>query len=136
MKINYVGDFKLLISMGYTYQKLHGGNRICYHRDDLWIWRAGKELEIQDMYSNSHLVLQYLIDNDFKVDRSRREHILIVNSADGVLEPYDRDKHEMGFGFTVESCEAYWKTHDKFYIKEKVIAPLKELYEKGLIKIQ
>jgi hypothetical protein len=136
MIINYVGDFKLLIPMGYTYQKLYGGNRICYHRDGLWIWRAGKELGIEDMYSNSHLVLQYLIDNDFKVDRSRREHILIVDMAEGVLELYDRDKHEMGFGFTVESCEAYWDTHRKFYIKEKLVAPLKDLYEKGLIKIQ
>lgn len=136
MQINYVGDFKLLKQMGYKYQKLYAANYICYHKDGIWIWRKGKELEIEDLYSDSHLVLQYFIDNGFDIDKIMKNHILIVDMANNMLEPYDVYKHEFGFGFNKVKLEDYWETHRKFYISEKIIEPLKELYKKGLIKIQ
>lgn len=135
MNIIYTGDFKLLKAMGYTFQKLFAANYICYHRDGIWIWRKGKDVEIGDLYGNSYLILQYLIEQNFNIG-NQLTHKFIINMAELTLEKFDSSKHESFFLMSKEEVVKYNETHRQFYLNNETILPLKELYEKKLIKIQ
>lgn len=57
--IAFIGDFKKLIPMGYTFTKMFANNYKCYHKGDInhdvWIWVAGKTVEVHDFHSLSYL---------------------------------------------------------------------------------
>jgi len=46
--LKFVGEYKQLQSMGYTFQKLFAGNYMSWRKDDLIIWKRGAELCIDN----------------------------------------------------------------------------------------
>ncbi|PLS19159.1 hypothetical protein CVD28_01755 [Bacillus sp. M6-12] len=137
MYIQFTGDFKKLIPMGYKFSKLYASNYICYHKDELWIWKKGKELEIADFYSRSHVVLQYLIDHDFVVPNEY--NLVVLNQETSQIEDYERTKHSDMYFFgklSEEEMEQFYKRYHRKFLQKEMIDALKELYELKLIEIK
>lgn len=137
MKIKFTGDFKKLIPMGYRFTKVWANNYICYQKEQVYIWKKGKDIEIADLYHRSYLVLQYLIDNDFQIqDKCNR---IVINKEEYKAEHFDFDKHtDIALylkGTTQEEMESFRNIYRTITIISEQIAVLKELYELKLIEI-
>lgn len=138
--IKFTGDYKALIPMGYEFKKLFGRNHICYRIDDVWIWRKGKDVEINDLYQDSYLVLYYLINNGFTI--AQQFNMLCVDTIEKTVEPYQFDKHDPTFYSmqkevkpTQEEMIAFYQRFRKVHVKEETIQRLKVLHEKKMIEI-
>lgn len=138
MHIGFLGDFKQLIPMGYKFSKLYAGNYICYHKDGIWIWRKGKEVEIDDLYGQSYVLLNYLIQNDFKI--GNEHNIIVLNREEAKIEEYDTTKHSDFFLIlnksSDEEVESFYKRYYKKYLRQEIVDCLKQLYEMNLIEIK
>jgi hypothetical protein len=122
--------------MGYRYQKLFAHNYVCYHKDELWIWKKGKEVEISDFYSRSYKLLEYLIINDFVINN--KFNIVVYNNDTYEMEEYDKTKHEEILLFEKlndEEMNRFYKRYKKELLDQKIIDNLKYLFENELIKI-
>lgn len=138
MHIGFLGDFKQLIPMGYKFSKLYAGNYICYHKDGIWIWRKGKEVEIDDLYGQSYVLLNYLIQNDFKI--GNEHNIIVLNREEAKIEEYDTTKHSDFFLIlnksSDEEVDSFYKRYYKKYLRQEIVDCLKQLYEMNLIEIK
>lgn len=142
MEIQFVGDYKGLKPMGYRFLKLYAGNHICYRKEDVWIWRKHKDIEIGDLHGDySGLVFKYLIDNNFTLNN--KYNVIIINTETKSVEDYDAKKHEDLFLFMQfndsQIDEELRKFHDKYRktrLTNETIDCLKELYEKQLVVIE
>lgn len=68
MKIEFIGKFKDLIPMGYSFHKLYARNYRVYSKNQIWIWVAGKTVEIKDLsIANSFKIAKLIIDNKYPV---------------------------------------------------------------------
>lgn len=68
MKIKFIGKFKDLKPMGFTFHKLYARNYKVYEKKKIWIWVAhGGYVEIQDFYSLSGYILKAIWDGTFPV---------------------------------------------------------------------
>lgn len=137
MTMYFTGDFKELKGMGYSFHKMYAGNHICYRKEDVRIWKKGKDVEMDHFYDHSDKVLQYLIDNNFTVPN--QFNIIIFNQKTNQIEEYDKKKHESVFlmgVLTDAEMDEFYKTYEKTYLTEETIVCVKELYEKGWIEIR
>ncbi|PFJ27134.1 MULTISPECIES: hypothetical protein [Bacillus cereus group] len=142
MEIKFAGDYKGLKPMGYRFLKLYGDNRICYRKEDVWIWRRDKYIEINDLDADySGLVFKYLIDNNFTLNN--KFNIIMINNETKSVEDYDSKKHEDLFLFMQfndsEIDEELRKFRDKYRktrLTNETIECLKELYEKQLVVLE
>lgn len=137
MEIKFTGDFKKLIPMGYRFTKVWANNYICYQKEQVYIWKKGKDIEITDLYHRSYLVLQYLIENDFQIQDEHNR--IVINKEEHKAEHFDFDRHT-GIalylkGATHEEIESFHNTYRTITIIPEQIAVLKELYELNLIEI-
>lgn len=136
MKIEFIGDFKKLKSMGYRYQKLFAHNYICYHKNELWIWKKGNEVEITDFNTRSSKLFEYLVLNNFIINN--KFNIVVFNNSTFKMEEYDKTKHEDVHQFeklTEEEMNQFYKTYKKTLLDQNIIDELKYLYENKLIKL-
>ena len=122
MGINYVGDFKILKPMGYSFFRLFGGNHIYYNKSEILVRRAGKIVEICDLYDYSSIVLNCLIENNFSVEKDHNS--LVVNLKTLKIENMNR------CGFFPDEDE--FRT---FNISRDTVNNLRELYEKKVLQI-
>ncbi|MCU7667480.1 hypothetical protein [Bacillus thuringiensis] len=142
MEIQFAGDYKGLKPMGYRFLKLYGDNRICYRKEDVWIWRRDKYVEINDLdVDYSALVFKYLIDNNFKINN--KFNIIVINTKTKSVEDYDATKHEDLFLFTQFNdseidgeLNKFREKYRKTRLTTETIECLKELYEKQLVVIE
>lgn len=137
-KIAFIEDWKKLIPMGYKFQRLYGGNHICYHKIDLdlWIWKKSKSLMIKDLYGKSYIVLQYLIDNDFTLHKFNR---IVIDVIDNRAEEYNAEKHELIFRYktmTEKEIDDHIERYRVVTFKQETLDELKALYTQGFISIQ
>ena len=156
--IKFVGDWKKLIPMGYKFQRLFASNYICYHKhNEIWIWKARKDLEICDLYDDSCYLLNYLISINFDPLSNTR---LILNRVDKIIEEHNFYKHEVIHAYMnmnhheltqfINTGELQFINTDKFkefnknlnnnyreiFITNQTIQSLKELYDNKLIIIE
>ena len=135
--IVFIGDFKKLIPLGYKFQRLYARNYICYHQEDVWIWRKGKQVEISDMYSRSYLLLEYLIEQNFIIPNEF--NMVVVNTESNEIEEYQKEKHSDIYFYdklTEEEMNQFYKRYQKKFIRQETIDCLKELYGSGLIQVK
>jgi hypothetical protein len=136
MVIQFIGDFKQLIPMGYKFSRLYARNYICYHQKEIWIWKKGKDVEIADFYGKSHVLLSYLIKNGFTVPNEF--NMIMLNMETSEIEDYERTKHSdihlMG-KLSDEEMEKFYNRYHRKFIQQETIDELKRLYEQNLIKI-
>lgn len=146
MTIKFTGKWTDLKPLGYKFQRLFANNYICYHQEELWIWKKGQELEIADCYDDSCLILKYLIDNNFKLPKF---NTFVTHRIEKTCEEVNFRKHSFtsilldlkskGQTLTDEEMENMSEEHSKKYkettLSEKTMLLLKELYEKNMIQI-
>jgi hypothetical protein len=96
ISVKFVGRYKDLIPMGYTFQKLYGRNHRCYHKgginDKVWIWQKGSEVEVCDLYGSSWVVADMIIKGTlpikvFKATKLFKEtisHMVIIDRENEV----------------------------------------------------
>ncbi|MEJ1517571.1 hypothetical protein R3O67_30615 [Bacillus cereus] len=142
MEIQFVGDYKGLKPMGYRFLKLYGDNRICYRKEDVWIWRRDKYVEINDLdVDYSALAFKYLIDNNFTINN--KYNIIMINTETKSVEDYDATKHEDLFLFMQFNdseidgeLHKFREKYRKTRLTNETIRCLKELYERQLVVIE
>lgn len=137
MYIKFTGEFKSLKSIGFEFRKLYANNHICYKKDEIWVWKKEKDVEIDSLYGNSHILLQYLIDNNFIIDD--KYNVLILNNETMCIEKYEPKKHE-SFLFldktaTDEETLQFFNRYTKLRVKQETIDEIKHLYNSHLIAI-
>lgn len=134
--IEFTGDFKQLIPMGYKFSRMYARNYICYHQDDIWIWKKGKDIEINDFYSKSHLILSYLIERNFIIPNEF--NMVVLNTETSMIEDYERTKHSDMYFFGKLSegeMEKFYNRYHRKFITEETIKALKQLYELRMLEI-
>jgi len=68
MNIKFVGDFKKLIPMGFTFHKLYANNYKVYSKNRVWIWvHRGGYVELDDHYENSGYIAKMILDGTYPV---------------------------------------------------------------------
>jgi hypothetical protein len=68
MNIKFVGDFKKLIPMGFTFHKLYANNYKVYSKNRVWIWvHHGGYVELDDHYENSGYIAKMILDGTYPV---------------------------------------------------------------------
>lgn len=138
MEIKFTGDFKKLIPMGYRFTKVYARNYICYQKDKVYIWKKGKDVEILDLYSSgSHLVLQFLIDNNFTITDNHNR--IVWNKNANKIENHDFNSHESVAWYMQEKTDnemnVFREQYKIIYIGQETIDCLKELYTLNMIEI-
>jgi len=135
LSIIFQGDYKTLKPQGYTYSKMFAANYICYHKDNVWLYRKGREVEIRDFYENSYLVLDYLIKCNFVIGNEFNR--IALNRETKEMEEFDRFKHDSFYqiGKSREDMEAFYNRYHVTSLEQPTIDTLKDLYEQGVLTI-
>lgn len=65
--IKFTGEYTDLKKKGFTFQKLFANNHMCWHKkvenQNMWIWKKGNEVEFEDLYNHSRLILEAIQNN-------------------------------------------------------------------------
>jgi len=133
MELKFVGEYKVLKSVGYRYLKLYADNLICYRKADVLIWKKGNDIEIDSFYSNSGVLFKYLVENHFKLNNEFNK--VVINKETKQVEAYDMKKHEVLFqiGKSEDEMNHFYRKYIIERLNDETIQCLKELYEKQLI---
>ena len=68
MKIKFIGDWKELKPMGFTFHKLFASNYKVYEKNKIWIWVAhGGYVEVADFYNLSGYIVKAIWGGTFPV---------------------------------------------------------------------
>jgi hypothetical protein len=68
MNIEFTGDFKKLIPMGFTFHKLFASNYKVYEKSKVWIWVAqGGYVEVADFHELSGYIVKAIWEGTFPV---------------------------------------------------------------------
>jgi hypothetical protein len=68
MRLKFIGDWKELKPMGFTFHKLYASNYKVYEKNKVWIWVAhGGYGEVADFYHLSGYVVKAIWDGTFPV---------------------------------------------------------------------
>jgi hypothetical protein len=77
-KIEFIGKFKDLIPMGYSFHKLYARNYRVYTKNQIWIWVAGKTISIKDLGTeHSFKIAKLIIDNKYPVYNEDKDYKII-----------------------------------------------------------
>jgi len=137
----FCGNFRDLVPAGYTFAKLHARNYRCYYKDvtynTIWIWQSKRSVEIDDLYSNSGLIIDKVLYEE------NPEFGWAINTQDRVVEAFDFDKHSL---LIRKNCgeiskEEYlsllpnwpWR---HFFLNDLLISEVKKLHQLGWIRKQ
>jgi len=75
MNIKFVGDFKKLIPMGFTFHKLYANNYKVYSKNRVWIWvHHGGYVELDDHYENSGYIVKMVLDGTYPVYKKDEDY--------------------------------------------------------------
>ena len=135
--LKFTGDFKELKKLGFEYRKTHEQNCIYYRRDEVLIWKKGRDIELADCYGKSDVLYQYLEENDFQIPN--RFQVAVINMETGKAEDYDQTIHE-GHSFmnvyTDEEMNQFYKRYKKMIVSSETIESVRELHEKKWIEVE
>ena len=68
MDIKFIGKFKELKPMGFTFHKLFANNYKVYEKNKVWIWvHRGGYVELDDHYENSGYIAKMILDGTYPV---------------------------------------------------------------------
>ncbi len=67
MKATFIGDFKKLMPMGFSFNKLYARNYKVYEKNQVWIWVAGKSVEVKDLYDDSGYIIKLILNDEYPV---------------------------------------------------------------------
>lgn len=142
--IKFIGDFKELKKIGYTFSKLYANNYICYNDKkenglcgDIWIWKKGREIEIMDLYGNSHILLQHIIDNGFENNKygsyyfDKKLSTIDIRNEMSIIESLKKENENER-----EVYEDFYKRYHQVIVDDITVSRLKYLYENGYIEIE
>jgi len=166
MKINkyirFIGNFKDLKPMGYTFQRLYARDYNTYRKsidpegysDSIWIWQAGRMVECNDLHQYSYLIIQELIQKNRKGFRhpiskmfpypDTRSKFILDAELGELLDwspelSYDYLFHfkplETGIKSTKEEKDAYCKRFRDVNIQDALLTLINELIDKNMIEI-
>lgn len=136
MYIRYVDEFKRLKTIGYRFTKLYASNYICYRKDEVCIYKKGRGVEFGAFYENSHVLLEYLIQNEFVLNH--KYNWLVLNTETLQIEEYNMHTHDISFTFkqmTDKEVQQHYNRYQRFNIKPETIECIKELFTNKLIMI-
>ena len=147
MSAKFKGDFKQLIPMGYTFQKLYAANYKCYHKGNpdfkIWIWVKNKDIEVDWWYGYEQLLIEAIRDNS--IHSMLKHNHVAINKLENKLEKYNMVKHDFLCKFDFDELKQLPKEqmnelkrkHEEKYsvnlITEDMINIIKELIEKDMI---
>lgn len=141
-KLQFTGDWKILIPFGYKFEKVYAKSYIAYHKGvkdfEVWIWKKGRIIELSGSSAEeSALIYKHLLENNFIL--ADEQNRLAYNKELNAIESYDYKKHELigiyGLEFTNENCLEYNQKYQVKKITDDVIQLLKELRDNGLMEI-
>lgn len=139
--LTFTGDYKTLKPNGFTYRRLFARNAICYEKQDVWIWRAGRGVDLLDLYGHSGALLAYLRAHDFAYVSKTRNGFdnprLTLDRETGRVLPYATHYHEdvsvwTGQAHPDYNPERYRVIHN---LTEAFIATLRTLDETGQLEL-
>lgn len=137
----FCGNFRDLVPAGYTFAKLYARNYRCYYKDatynTIWIWQSKRSVEIDDLYSNSGLIIDKVLYEE------NPEFGWAINTQDGVIEVFDFYKHSL---LIRKNCDEITKEEylsllpnwpwRRFSISDLLISEVKKLHQLGWIRKQ
>lgn len=78
MKIKFVGKFKDLIPIGFSFHKLYARNYKVYTKNSVWIWVSRRVVEIKDLNEvNSYKVASLIINKKYPVYEKDTDYKII-----------------------------------------------------------
>jgi len=169
--IKYHGEFKDLIPRGWRFQKLYANNYRCYIyefdlNNHLWLWQAGRELEIQDLHSSSWLLLDWIVNKNIEDARFMTKSKYINGKWKRLSKPvgldwfnfcFDQEKNELipyvahihdPTVYTLvnnidtksqefkDVCDSLYKKFRRFSILEESVNYIKGMYDRNLLSIE
>ena len=79
MNIKFVGDFKKLIPMGFTFHRLYANNYKVYSKNRVWIWVAhGGYVEIADFYDHSVYIAKRVLDGTYPIYKEDKDYGVFI----------------------------------------------------------
>jgi hypothetical protein len=139
----YTGDWKKLKALGFMFQRLFASNYICYHTDEIWLWRKDNRFEIQDLYGRSGEYVKYLVDRGwefpgrFKIALwDEQEKKVVDNFSEFEIEGASEllEAHKMA-EYAELVAEKFHKRYRRVGIKDETLALIKSFYEAGEISL-
>jgi hypothetical protein len=143
--IEFTGDFKDLIPMGFKFHKLFANNYKVYEKNKVWIWVAhGGYVEISDHYDNSVHIAKMILDGTYPVYKEDKDY-KIFTIKKGKPKPCTINRKTGEIVDTMELMRSVGG-HDKWIemvdrddyrdvsLYRKTMETIKELAEKGMIE--
>ena len=144
--IKFIGRFKDLIPMGYRFQKLYAMDYKVYHKKNIWIWVAGRSVQIDDLSRmNSASLAQLVLSNKYPVRKKylvSSKGIIITPKGHPKITMLDRKtgkiylwsdwirKNDPGFEHNYDTSR-----FREYMLTKDVPLSLKELHDKNMIQI-
>jgi hypothetical protein len=148
MKIKFIGDFKKLIPMGFTFHKLFARNYKVYEKNKVWIWVAhGGYVEIDDFYNLSGYIVKAIWEGTFPVyekDVDYGEKLAWLNIKKGDKKPcmINREtgkiieRREFTKKYCDENGEYDYDLYREVSIYKETFEFIKELKDMNLLEIK
>ena len=142
-KISFNGKYKDLKSMGYSFNKLFAKNYIVYQKKSIWIFKKNNYVEVSDLYSYSHLLID-IISNPCSFHGSFHDLFSNGNIVFGLnlkngnivnLKEYEGIKTFAYDNFDHESLASFTRSWRDVFIDKKTIEELNNLLKNGLISV-
>jgi len=136
--MKFTGKFKDLKTMGFKFHKLYAKNYKVYEKNDIWIWVAGRDIEISDFYGKSSIIGKMIINDIYpkrEKDSMFRDMVLFKKGEpkpifmikeDGQIT--DKYVESLTFEERYEDIE-YYEKYKKVIIHKKWIDTLNEIKE-------
>lgn len=160
--IKFIGKFKDLKPMGYTFQRLYANDYNTWRKsvdpegygDTIWVWQKGKAVELNDLYGYSYLIMEEVIEKGRKGHRYPPSKIF-PNEPDFGVFLLDKDTMKLlDFDLTStilwqdvlsqrgerdeptkEECDEYYRRYREVTVRDSFIAMIKELIDKKMIEV-
>lgn len=161
--IKFIGKFTDLKKIGYTFQKMYASDYMCCHKhtdpegygNSIWIWKKGNEVEFNDLYHLSYLILEAIRDK--QISKHCGSYSWMINLINNSIVVYDESVHCEWHMMAVDGIclsnlgseeekekvliqinewrETYYKTWRNVRVVPKFIEMVQELLDKNMIEI-
>lgn len=142
--LTFTGDYRDLKGLGFSFNKLYASNYICYNKGDMWIWKIGRMVEFGHVGAHSGAIFARMLERDFvwnnkQSDDPYRESELVIDLATGMLDYYDRMKHEnwqIYQHLPMSERNEQPQQYVRVWVGDDLVADAKTLYDAGFLKLE
>lgn len=135
MEIKFIGDFKELKKMGYSFHKLYASNYKVYEKNKIWIWVAGKYIEISDLYNNSHAVAKRIVDNTYPVHLRNKDYgVFVIKKGESKM---CRMEYKTGKIYSSREVPFPYDTEifRELFLPSRTLQTIKKLHELNMLSL-